>query len=173
MRQSRPSQEARKPILSARGGPVGTEVTVVMTGLDPAQSVRIGFGSFTQYTGLGSHEAGPEGMLVANLVIPDWAEVDHPHYFVLNLGNRVPRITSEPFHVTDADGIAHVSGTVNDQGIGCLGIDGPEGVLYALQGGRRGFKPGQRVKVVGTIADVEACSGLGLPIAVQEITASP
>ena len=172
MPQSAPSQEKRKPILSLRGGPAGAEVTVVLTGLEPAQSVRIGFGSLSQYSGLGGGEAGPEGMMVSNIVIPDWAEVDRVHYFVLNLGNRLARILSEPFHVTDPEGIAHIYGTVNDQGIGCLAIDGPEDVLYTLQGDHRRWTAGQRVRVVGTIADVEACSGQGLPIAVREIEAS-
>jgi hypothetical protein len=172
MSQRGPSQETRKPILSHRGGPPGAEVTVVMTGLTADQSVRVGFGSLSQYSGLGGSVAGPEGMMVANLVIPSWAELDRVHYFVLNLGNQRPRIISDPFYVTDADGIAHIYGTVNDQGIGCLAIDGPENVLYTLQGDHRKWTAGQRVRVVGTIADVEACGGQGLPIAVREIAAS-
>ena len=172
MPQSAPGQQKPKPILSLRGGPPRTEVTVVMTGLDPAQSVGIGFGSLSQYSGLGRGEAGPEGMMVANVAVPDWAELDRVHYFVLNLGNRSPRILSDPFYVTDADGVAHIYGTVNDQGIGCLAVDGPEDVLYTLQGDHRQWTAGQRIRVVGTIADVEACGGQGLPIAVREITAS-
>jgi hypothetical protein len=172
MPQSAPGQQPPKPIMSIRGGPAGAEITLAMPGLTPAQSVRVGFGSLSQYEVLGRGETGPEGMLVANLIVPPWAELDRVHYFILNFGNQTPRIFSDPFHVTDAYGVARIYGTVNDQGVGCLAIDGPEDTLYTLQGDHRRWTAGQRVLVIGTVAETGACGGQGLPIAVREIQPS-
>jgi hypothetical protein len=148
-------------------------VTVTMIGLPPAQPVRMGFGSLSQYEVLGRGEADPVGSFSMEIKVPAWAELDRVHYFVVSLGGQMPRILSEPFHVTDADGTARIYGTVNDEGVSCLAVDGQEDTLYTLQGNHRStWSVGQRVMVIGTVAERSACGGQGLPIAVREIRPS-
>lgn len=158
-----------KPGTSARGGPAGAEITVTMEGLLPFQQVRLGFGSLSQYEVLGGAESDAEGRLSAAIKVPAWAELDRVHYFVVSVNRR--RIMSEPFHVTDRDGTAHITGTITAQPISCLTVEGRDKALYALQGETGLWQPGQHVLVTGTIAPKSDCGGGGLPITVREIQA--
>jgi hypothetical protein len=171
MPQVAPGQQA-KPVVFPRGGPTGSEVVVTMAGLEPFQTVRVGFGSLSQYEVIGRGDADSGGLLLQTLVIPSWGERDRPHYFVASFGNRIPRILSEPFHVTDENGVARIYGTVTADGTSCLSVEGPEKTLYTLEGDVGLWSPGQRVLVIGTIAEGVACGSRGLPIAVREIQPS-
>ena len=101
MSESAPGQQPPKPVTSLRGGPAGIMVTLSMEGLPPLQAVRLGFGNLSQYEVLGRSDADGEGRFSAPLKVPAWAEVDRVHFFVVSFGNQMPRILSEPFHVTD------------------------------------------------------------------------
>ena len=172
MPQRAPDQLPAKPVISPRGGPPGTEVTVSMDGLPPFQTVRIGFGSLSQYEVIGRSEADAAGRFAITLRVPAWGELDRIHFFVASFGNQIPRILSEPFHVTDADGTARIYGTISAEGVSCLTLEGPQETLYTLEGDTGIWPPGQRVMVVGTVAERPTCGTRGLPIAVREIRAS-
>jgi len=169
MPQQAPAQEI-KPGLSARGGPAGAEVTITMTGLLPFQPVRVGFGSLSAYEVLGRAESNAKGVFESRFKVPSWAELDRPHYFVVTVGNG-RRVLSEPFHVTDVDGTARLTGPITTEPTGCLTLIGRDKVLYALQGEAGRWDTGQQVMVVGSIAERNECAGGGLPIAVREIHA--
>jgi hypothetical protein len=171
MPQVAPGQQPAKPVVFPRGGPPGTEVVVTMAGLEPFQTVRIGFGSLSQYEVIGRGDADSGGLLLQSLTVPSWGERDRPHYFVASFGNRIPRVLSEPFHVTDPNGVARIYGTVTE-GSSCLSVEGPEKTLYTLEGDTGLWSPGQRVLVIGTIAEESTCGSRGLPIAVREIQPS-
>ena len=172
MSKRAPSQQPPKPVTSLRGGPAGVMVTLSMDGLPPRQSVRLGFGNLSQYEVLGRSDADGDGRFSASLKVPAWAEVDRVHFFVVSFGNQMPRILSQPFHVTDPEGVAHVYGTINDQGVSCVALDGPNDTTYTLQGNHRTWSAGQRVLVVATIAETHACGGQGVPLVVREISAN-
>jgi hypothetical protein len=159
-----------KPSISPRGAPVDGAVTLSMAGLPPLQAVRIGFGSFGQYEVVGRAEADELGNISVNLRVPTWAQRDGVHFFFVSLGGQVARALSDPFHVTAPDGIARIAGTINSEpAMGCVGLVGPYDTLYTLAGDVRGWSPGQRVQVTGTVADSAPCGGEGLPISVREI----
>ena len=99
MPQRAPGQQV-KPTLSRHGGPAGAEVTLTMAGVPPFQAIRIGFGSLSQYEVIGRAEADVEGGLSVALRVPAWAELDRIHFFVVSFGNPMPRVLSDPFHVT-------------------------------------------------------------------------
>ena len=163
-----PEQEI-KPMLSVRGAPVGTEVTLTIVGLPPLMNVRMGFGSFEQYESLGRSDADVYGVFSANLMVPYWGERDRVHFFFFNFADQRPRMFSEPFLVTAPDGTARITGTITDQGTSCLALDGPDDTRFALEGPLGGWAPGTKVLVVGTVSDEAACGGEGLPILVREI----
>jgi hypothetical protein len=171
MPQVAPGQQA-KPVIVPRGGPPGTEVVVTMAGLEPFQTVRIGFGSLSQYEVIGRGDADSGGLLLQSLTVPSWGELDRPHYFVASFVNRIPRVLSDHFHVTDPNGVARIYGTVTEPGTSCLAIEGPEKNLYTLEGDTGLWSPGQRVLVIGTIAEQSSCGSRGLPITVREIQPS-
>jgi len=168
MIQLAPGQEV-KPMISARGGPVGTEVTLTIVGLPPLMNVRMGFGSFGMYESLGRGDADAYGVFSANVPIPYWGERDRVHYFFFNFADQRPRAFSDPFLVTAPDGSVRLEGTIRADGVSCLSMDGPDETRFALEGPLAGWEPGARVLVVGTISDEVACGGEGLPIAVREI----
>lgn len=145
---------------------------LAMAGMPPFQPVRIGFGSLSQYEVIGRGEADGEGKFAVDLRVPSWAELDRVHFFVVSFGNQMPRVLSDPFHVTDAEGTARIYGTISAQGMSCLMLEGLENTLYTLEGHTGRWVPGQRVVVIGTVADRPTCDSRGLPISVREIRQS-
>jgi hypothetical protein len=50
-----------------------------------------------------------------------------------------------------------VTGTLTREGAECQAMRGDDGTLYTLAGDFRGFRPGDRVRVEGRIAEVSIC----------------
>jgi hypothetical protein len=164
-----------KLITSSRGAPVDAEVGVTMGGLPARLPVIVGFGSLAAHELLAFTETNAEGAIAVTVKVPYWAELDGVHLFFYAFDDQRPRGFSDPFHVTAADGTAKVTGTLNGDGVSCLGLTrdpprpGGEETLYTLQGATGTATSGTRVTVVGTVAGGPACSGQGLPISVREI----
>ena len=159
---------------SSRGGPVNSEVTVAMSGLPPKLPLILGFGSLAAHELIHYGETDEQGAISAAVKVPYWAEVDGIHLFFYAFADQRPRGFADPFHVTAPDGTATVTGTINADGMSCLGLTRPpprvggEETLYTLQGAGN-WAPGARVSVVGTISGGPSCSGQGIPIFVREI----
>jgi hypothetical protein len=166
---SRFAPQEIKPMLSLRGAPVGSEVTLTVVGLPPLARVRMGFGGFGGYESLGNSDADVYGVFTANLRVPYWGERDRVHFFFVTFGNQQPRAFSDPFLVTAPDGTVRLEGTIAAEATSCLAMDGPDDTRFALEGPLAGWAAGTKVLVVGTVTDDAACGGEGLPILVQEI----
>lgn len=63
----------------------------------------------------------------------------------------------------------NVVGTLTTQGAECPTFRGDNGQLYSLIGGTRGFRPGDRVRVRGRIAEMSFCMQ-GTAVEVRSIT---
>ena len=50
-----------------------------------------------------------------------------------------------------------VTGVITNEGVECTALRGDNGKLYTLAGGTGSFKPGDRVRVIGKIAQVSFC----------------
>jgi hypothetical protein len=50
-----------------------------------------------------------------------------------------------------------VNGRLTDEGVECPALRGDDGRLYTLAGDLKGFKPGDRVVVEGTVAEASFC----------------
>jgi hypothetical protein len=54
-------------------------------------------------------------------------------------------------------GEVRVTGRLTDEGVECPALRGDDGKLYTLAGDTGGFEPGDRVTVVGTVAEMSTC----------------
>jgi hypothetical protein len=77
-------------------------------------------------------------------------------------------VPQPPFPQPPQAGTITVTGTLTREGVECPAMRGDNGRLYTLAGGTRGFDPGDRVRVTGTIAQVSFCQQ-GTTIQVRSI----
>ena len=166
-------QEPRRLAIAPRGGAIGSEVTVAMVGATPKASIRIAFANLQAYELIHTVVTDADGNFTTTIKVPDWALPDQVHYMFANPGNGKPRAFSDGFHVTAADGTAHVEGTLGSEVEGCVEMKNADGVLYNLVGDLPEVSPGDHVAVVGTIANAASCGGQGVAIAVTDISILP
>lgn len=65
-----------------------------------------------------------------------------------------------------------VVGTLTDEGVECPALRDDGGELYTLTGDLKGFGPGDRVRVTGSVAQISFCMQ-GTTIGVESIEAAP
>lgn len=167
-----PQQKLPLPI-RPKGGAVGTVVRLSATGLPPSQRLIIAFANLSQYQLMQRITTDDNGSFVTAQEVPDWAELNRVHYFFASFDDEIPLALSSGFHVTAGNGIARVTGTVGDGAAGCVELRDAKNELYHLEGDVGERKPGERLTVVGTIADPAACSGTGIAIAVTDFRVEP
>lgn len=63
-----------------------------------------------------------------------------------------------------------VTGTITNEGVECPALKADNGKLYTLAGGTGGFKPGDRVRVIGKVVQVSICMQ-GTTIEVRRVVA--
>lgn len=68
-------------------------------------------------------------------------------------------------------GEVRITGRLTDEGVECPALRGDDGKLYTLAGDTKGFRPGDRVTVTGTVAEMSTCMQ-GTTIGVRTITAA-
>lgn len=73
-------------------------------------------------------------------------------------------------HKTSHRPTIRVTGVITDEGVECTALRGDNGRLYTLAGGAGGFKTGDRVRVIGRVAQVSFCMQ-GTTIEVRRIVA--
>jgi hypothetical protein len=61
-----------------------------------------------------------------------------------------------------------VTGTLTNEGVECQAMRSDDGKLYTLTGDLKGFKVGDKVRVVGTVAEVSTCMQ-GITVSVTKI----
>jgi hypothetical protein len=165
-------QQRRRILVTPRGGPIGTEVTVNVTSLPPMIGIQIGFGNLQQHEILSRLNSDGEGVATVTVRIPGFAEINRPHFFFVAFTDPQPRGVSDAFHVTAPDGTAIVRGEITDEGRSCTVLRTASNDVYTLLGDMSAWKPGTRVALRGTIADGAPCSDQGITIAVTEIRAA-
>ena len=50
-----------------------------------------------------------------------------------------------------------MTGVITNEGVECTALRGDNGRLYTLAGGAGGFQPGDRVRVIGKVAQLSFC----------------
>lgn len=124
------------PSLSPLSGPHGTEVSVRMPGLVPYRNYQIAIGE-TQGCGYeicSPVTANARGVVTATFPVPDWTHTHHYEVVMIMGEDFAPIAVSDPFHVTDADGLVQRTGVVGSVWPGCPSLETEGGVTYALVG---------------------------------------
>jgi hypothetical protein len=149
-------------------GPPGTQVAVSWVLLPAVTPVQIGVGALrVGFEVVKQVMTDRAGHFADTVVIPEWAEAERAHNFVvLDLYFR-PLAVSGTFHVTGPNGLVARTGTLGESAGGCR-LMRVEGVDYALAGDLGDFDAGDTVTVEGDIPDEQSCPQ-GVTMAVRTI----
>ena len=164
--------QVRLPLpISPRGGAIGTVVNLSATGLPPSVQMLVAFANLQSYQLLQRIDTDAQGSFSTTQEVPAWAEINGAHYFFVSFADERPVAFSHAFHVTPRNGTARVTGTIAQVAEGCVDLKTPGDVLYHLVGQVGELGAGDRVTVLGTIAEAPAaCGGTGVAIQVTEVT---
>ena len=144
--------------MSPRSGPPGTVVTLRSTNMPAITPVRIGVGALRfGFEEVAQVMTSDRGVLSITVDVPEWAQRDLIHRFIVFDFYFNPIALSDIFHVTDADGMVLRRGQLTDEGVECPALRGDDGVLYTLTGSLAEFKAGDEVIVEGRIAETSMC----------------
>jgi len=155
---AQPSDLRHIQSIEPRTGPAGTEVRVYTENLPLQARVVVGVGAIgTGFEELGDARQTEFGEVGATVTIPESATWDRPLVFIIFNGNFAPTGLSDPFHVTNADGLIHREGEVTDEGEGCLAMRDRDGYFYTLTGDLGDVKAGDAIVVEGTWSAESDC----------------
>ncbi len=169
-----PIPQVRLPLaISPRGGAIGTVVTLGATGLPPQSTLLITFANLQSYQLLQEVVTDGDGSFATTQVVPPWAQLDGVHYFFASFSDEKPLAFSGGFHVTAANGTVRVEGTIGSDAAGCVELTDRGDVLYHVVGDIGEHLPGDRVALVGTLADPSECDGTGIAVAISDSMAVP
>ncbi len=148
----------RIEFMSPRSGPPGTVVTLRSTNMPAITPVRIGVGALRfGFEEVAQVMTSDRGVLSTTVEVPEWAQRDLIHRFIVFDFYFTPIALSDIFHVTDADGMVQRRGQLTAEGVECPALRGDDGVLYTLTGSLAEFKAGDEVIVEGTLPEASIC----------------
>jgi hypothetical protein len=153
-------------VLSPRAAAVGDPVQVSMGDLPPGTVILVGFGGIgTPHEILTETRVDGQGRFSVSVEIPEWAELNQNHFFYMAFSDQRPRVFSDPFVVTGADGSIRVAGEITAEAGACVVLRGSNDALFSLVGNVGTPAPGSRVVVEGKVVEGSAC-GEGVTIQV-------
>lgn len=161
--------------VSPSSGAPGSIVQVSASGFRASATLRLLAGSdasslqeFQQVT------TDASGRANVSVRVPAWAATRGTLVFAFETLDGRLRALSGTFRVTTAPQppapTITVRGTLTREGVSCQAMRGDDGALYTLAGDvPRSMRPGDRVRVVGRVAEVSICQQ-GTTISVERIT---
>jgi hypothetical protein len=150
----------------------GAHIEVEAEGLTPNATVQIGFGPpDAWFDVIADARTDAQGRLATHVEVPRRAERGRPYVIVVQDAAANIRVASHPFVAGSPGDRIRVDGRLTDEGVECPAMRGPGGTLYTLAIAELAdFEPGDRVRVIGTIAEMAICMQ-GTTIDVEEIRA--
>ena len=161
--------------IAPRSGPPGSRVTVYTENLPLQGRVVLGVGAIhAGFEVLGEAEQGALGEVDGSVRIPASATWDRALVLLTLNGNFAPTALSDPFHVTNPEGLIHRVGEITDEGEGCLGFRDADGYFYSLAGTADGLTVGDYVELEGRFDPEGPCpSGETLEVTSAEPATPP
>ncbi len=136
-----------------RMGPAGTVVEVYTENLPPQAKIHVGVGAMRAgFEALAEGTQEIWGEVSATVTVPGYANWERPLVFIVFNGVFSPIGISDPFHVTDDNGMIQRTGRITDEGLGCVTLRDNDQYVYALSGDLGDLQPGDEVVVEGGIA---------------------
>jgi len=143
-----------------RLGPPGTVVDVYTENLPPQAKIHVGVGAMRAgFEALAEGTQEIWGEVSATVRVPSYANWQRPLVFIVFNGVFSPIGISDPFHVTDENGMVQRTGRVTDEGLGCVTLRDNDQYVYALNGDLGDLNPGDEVVVEGAITLNGPCGG--------------
>lgn len=144
--------------IQPRSGPPGTRVQLYTENLPLQGRVVLGVGAINAgFEVLGEAEQGALGEVDGSIRIPASATWDRAIVLITLNGNFAPTALSDPFHVTNAEGLVHRVGRVTDEGEGCLAFRDTDGYFYSLAGATQGLEVGNYLEIEGRFDAKGSC----------------
>ena len=141
-----------------RLGPPGTVVEVYTENLPPQAKIHVGVGAMRAgFEALAEGTQEIWGEVSATVTVPGYANWERPLVFIVFNGVFSPIGISDPFHVTDENGMVQRTGRITDEGLGCVTMRDNDQYMYALSGDVEGLEPGDEVVVQGAISLSSPC----------------
>src|SRR6185295_10642016 len=145
---------------SPKAGRPGTEVELRGRGFRPYARLRVMAGrSPYDLRPIDRVRADRRGRAIINADLPEWARSGRNVYFALQTADGRSRAVAVPFRVIgrpSETGLVTVSGEIV-KGVECPVLRSDDGRAYSLTGDLAGYRPGDRVSVVGRLAGVSVC----------------
>jgi hypothetical protein len=139
-------------------GPPGTVVEIASENLPLAARIHLAVGAMHMgFETLAQGDQGEWGDISGQIRIPPSVSWNHPIYVIALNGVFSPIGLSEPFHVTDANGMIQRRGRITDEGDTCLTLRDDDELLYALTGDIGDVSPGDEVLVEGVYSATSTC----------------
>ena len=139
-------------------GPPGTTVEIASENLPLAARIHLAVGAIhSGFETLGEGSQGEWGDVSGSIRIPESAPWDRPLYVIALNGVFSPIGLSDPFHVTNADGMVRREGRITEEAESCLTLRDEDDLLYALTGDLGAFRAGDEVIVEGVYSETSAC----------------
>ena len=143
-----------------RSGPPGTVVKVYTENLPLQARIHVGVGAMRAgFEALAEGTQDIWGEVSATVRVPAYATWERPLVFIVFNGNFSPIGISNPFHVTNEEGLVRRAGRITDEGLGCVTLRDGDQYMYALAGEVGDVKPGDDVIVEGTVTVDGPCEG--------------
>ncbi len=155
-----PSEIRHIQSISPRSGPPGTTVSVSTLNLPYEAQIHVGIGAMREgFEILAQADQGRWGEIAVRVDVPETTSWERPVVFLAFNAVFAPIGMSDPFHVTNEDGLVRRSGEVVPDGGECRMFRDQDQNLYELTGSVAGLEPGERVWVEGVYFEDGPCSG--------------
>lgn len=139
-------------------GPPGTMVQIYTENLPVQARVHVGVGAIgSGFEALAEAHQEQWGEVTASVAVPDYTSWEQPVVFIIFNGIFSPIGISDPFHVTNADGLIRRRGEITVEGAGCVTMRDADSFLYSLTGDVDRLEPGDEVVVEGRITETSTC----------------
>jgi hypothetical protein len=162
--------ERRVDTISPRIGAPGVVVHVASADMPSITPIRVGVGAMR--VGFEAYEellTSMDGEFATDVPVPAWAQWDRVHRFIVFDIYFAPIAMSDPFHVTNEEGMVRREGHVVSTSASCAVFEDMDDLTYALVGDRAaGLEAGAEAIVEGRISERSVC-GQDLAIEIDRI----
>ena len=140
-------------------GPPGTRVEISSENLPLAARIHLAVGAIhAGFETLAEGSQGEWGDMSGELMIPESASWDRPLYVIALNGVFSPIGLSNPFHVTNEEGLVRREGQVTEELEACLTFRDEDELLYALTGELGTLNAGDQVTIEGIYLETSSCN---------------